>query len=706
MLTAKGAGFVAASIALTAQHSNGELDWSSANTYFDLLHNVATVNQHYMMGKSQIKNRLRNFRERKTKEEKVFLCKRSGRRRRANGPSACIPSGQKEPDEMPPEKRRKIEEFARTVAEDSNKNYSEHIKTLPASEADPVAKIQNTVVSVGMNDEHAFVAYSSSKAPGFVSVYEHTNFESHKLLHNEYFNPNSKIFGEDVVLSTHPERNKQLMSEIEDLRMAPAKAKLKQFLDENPHSKMEAFPDFAKERIVEWLQKRLENGMAFPKADEFRQYVNKNILKVNDAEHLNMIQAVIKDKTQFAAFQVQRRKLEDNLSKWSKLRKNIEHWLETNCAEPHVITLHGRAERIITDKPHLGNELKYIATYAVSNGANGNSPQIEAMARCKHCTVTTKHIKYVLTDSKPMANSEPVLVQPGAASSSKGLPDAMADLSVSKSSAGNSFADRLDSGIDQNAPRRTRSILENVTETFTNDDEILNNDSMASGTQRHSYFHAFYDWLHKGVGNVKGLLGAVHHTYDNLDAEFDNSSLVTQQIDTNGTIMLFEMLSRKMTREKRARRKESHLPEDKVIGYAIDMTEKFEEIVHQAAKTSHISMDEMNFDFMKLQIELTKKLRAGKFSEIADYLSTFVQNAYFEAECDFNFSVEQFNEFTLIMERGVDELLNQIFSQILNSGNEVFEMANEQFDSDLTNDNDSDHNLLTANYTAEFMRVE
>lgn len=91
----------------------------------------------------------------------------------------------------------------------------------------------------------------------------------------------------------------------------------------------------------------------------------------------------------------------------------------------------------------------------------------------------------------------------------------------------------------------------------------------------------------------------------------------------------------------------------------------------------------MHFDFIQLQSELMKKMRAGKFSEIAELLNKFVEDVYFEAEYVSNFSAEQFNNFTKILDKEMEKLLDQIFSQLLNGEErQTSEMTYEQFNSD------------------------
>lgn len=641
------------------------------------------------MGKAQIKNRLEIFKKKDSQKEKVFLCRQSRRRRRAPGSSCSL----EEPDNMPPEKLRKIEEFAKTVADGTNKNYLEHMSTLPRSASDPAPQIENKVISVAMTDEHAFAAYSSEYKPGFVAVYEHRDFEAPQLLRQQYSELNTKVFGEKVVISTDPVRKAQLETEIEGLKMAPSKTKLREFVTENPEAKMQTFPEFAQEKTIQWLTQQLENGVPIQTGKAFQKFFNSEILNVRDKTYKEIMTELIKDKVKFAGITQQRDKIADRLNGWAKeSRKGLEVWTETNCAEPHVVTLHGVAGKEIPQAPNIGNDLKYIAAYDVINGGVGIKPK----PRCKYCLVTTKHIKHVLTDSQPTANSGPIFGQSSEVGNSQSHP--VAENSASKSAGDKSFAGRLDGDVDRNAPKRTRSI-----------DDDQSYDSMPRGTQSQTHWNTISDWLHRGVASVKGLLEWPRHTNTNTNtntnARFDNSSAVTQQIDTNGTIMLLEVLSRKMTGDKRTFRSESHLYEDEVTGYAIDITEKFEEIVERAIEASHISLDEMHFDFIQLQSELMKKMRAGKFSEIAELLNKFVEDVYFEAEYVSNFSAEQFNNFTKILDKEMEKLLDQIFSQLLNGEErQTSEMTYEQFNSDSSHGNSFDDNILTLNHTTEFLR--
>lgn len=90
----------------------------------------------------------------------------------------------------------------------------------------------------------------------------------------QYSAENTEVFGEDVVASTDSVRKAQLETELEDIRTVRPKEELPKCLTENPQVKMQTFPEFAREKTIEWLTRKQESGVPFPKALDFKRLEN------------------------------------------------------------------------------------------------------------------------------------------------------------------------------------------------------------------------------------------------------------------------------------------------------------------------------------------------------------------------------------------------------------------------------------------------
>lgn len=697
-LMVKGAGLVASSIIL----AGGNLDFSEANTYFNLMHGVAQAHQHYSTAKSMYKHRFQIESESENnKKVKQYSCVKNRRRRMAsNSCNIDIDKLAKDTDELSLDTPdlKKVEEFARGLAQKSNKDYSEHVGEIP-----------NAAVSVGLTDTHAFVAYAGNNADGYLSVYKHDNFKSSENYYNAHEKKNRKIFNEDVVASVDPAKNVQLQLEVTNSRKelnAPARKKYEEFMAKfmgNFHE-IGDFPDKVKKAVVNLLTNFKENQDGkVPTDHQLKKIFKKHAGDIE--EHFKKKQNG--DKRE--AFDQQKKGLLRTFSKWSKTIA-FPIWDETNCAEPHVRTLHGRSGKNIPNIGEVG-DLDYLATYKIRSELNKEGYTLLPFERCEVCKITMRDIKNVLTD-------EPILISRSAAKPSvpniqhsAAVPSAQgnsqnswrkpisSDTVPMKNPVRKSWADVAKESRNQNVPRRQRSIRDNSAESIFKD-EILNQDSIAIGTQS-APFHisTIFGWLHKGAETVRGLLDW-SHAHDNLKSKYDKPSTVTHQVDTNATIVLLEMLTRKMTGEKRSCHIESHMSEHEAFGYGIEITEKFEEIVQRVI--TNISID---IDFPQLQSELTHKIYAGKFGEIAGVLNAHLKDAYRNAEHNSNQTINNMNDLVDILKADIDELIDQTLSQILSGDRKMTESIDHKYENHLINSNDFD-NILTLNHSVEFMRVE
>ncbi|QUI60870.1 latrotoxin-related protein [Wolbachia endosymbiont of Spodoptera picta] len=105
-------------------------------------------------------------------------------------------------------------------------------------------------------------------------------------------------------------------------------------------------------------------------------------------------------------------------------------------------------------------------------------------------------------------------------------------------------------------------------------------------------------------------------------------SQVNAKMDVNGTIMLLDMLIRKVTGQKYVSTVDQSISPLEAQGYARNITKRFEKVVEQAGLKSGVSMHRLNIDYMGMQKEITRKVMSGKFNEISGILSSYVEKAF------------------------------------------------------------------------------
>ncbi|WP_265022323.1 ankyrin repeat domain-containing protein [Wolbachia endosymbiont (group B) of Ischnura elegans] len=138
------------------------------------------------------------------------------------------------------------------------------------------------------------------------------------------------------------------------------------------------------------------------------------------------------------------------------------------------------------------------------------------------------------------------------------------------------------------------------------------------------------------------------------------------QVDFNGTIILLDLLIRKVTRQKYISTVDQSISPLEAQGYALNITEGFEKVVEQAGLKSGVSMHRLNIDFVEIQKEVTGKIMSGKFDEISGVLNSYLEEACpgREAGCPGKLSPKKFDKFIAQFNKG---LLNQSIEQILHN---------------------------------------
>ncbi|WP_281508783.1 latrotoxin-related protein [Wolbachia endosymbiont (group B) of Pandemis cinnamomeana] len=184
-------------------------------------------------------------------------------------------------------------------------------------------------------------------------------------------------------------------------------------------------------------------------------------------------------------------------------------------------------------------------------------------------------------------------------------------------------------------------------------------------------------WINDLFGWVKSSIGGLLSSTLSKETSSTPSSIsqVHASVDVNSTIMLLDVFVRKVTGQKYISTVDQSISPLEAQGYALNITNRFEKVVKQAAKDSKISMHRLNVDSVAIQKEITEKIMSGKFNEISGVLSSYVEKACpgREAGCPGKLSKKRFNEFMAKFNKGLDVTLNQ---SIEHNGDDTLEVNN------------------------------
>ncbi|MGL9757512.1 MAG: latrotoxin-related protein [Wolbachia sp.] len=177
----------------------------------------------------------------------------------------------------------------------------------------------------------------------------------------------------------------------------------------------------------------------------------------------------------------------------------------------------------------------------------------------------------------------------------------------------------------------------------------------SNASQKSSWINDLFCWVKSSIG---GLL-------DSQSSTTTKSPIlqVDAPVDINGTIMLLDLLIRKVTGQKYISTVDQSISPLEAQGYALSITKGFEKVVEQAALKSGISMHRLNIDYMGMQKEITRKVMSGKFNEISGILKSYAEKACPGEEAG-KLSPKKFEKFIAQFNKG---LLNQSIEQILHN---------------------------------------
>ncbi|WP_265032114.1 ankyrin repeat domain-containing protein [Wolbachia endosymbiont (group A) of Merzomyia westermanni] len=195
----------------------------------------------------------------------------------------------------------------------------------------------------------------------------------------------------------------------------------------------------------------------------------------------------------------------------------------------------------------------------------------------------------------------------------------------------------------------------------------------SSAIKPSSWINDLFDW-------VKGSVGGLLNSKPTLSRETSSTSSpilqVDAKMDVNGTIMLLDVLIRKVTGQKYISTVDQSISPLEAQGYTLNITKGFEKVVEQAGLKSGVSMHRLNIDFVEIQKEVTGKIMSGKFNEISGVLRSYVEKACpgREAGCPGKLSPKKFDKFMTIFDNKLDIALNQSIQQILHGGDGKLEV--------------------------------
>ncbi|WP_353272524.1 latrotoxin-related protein [Wolbachia endosymbiont (group A) of Urophora cardui] len=191
----------------------------------------------------------------------------------------------------------------------------------------------------------------------------------------------------------------------------------------------------------------------------------------------------------------------------------------------------------------------------------------------------------------------------------------------------------------------------------------------SSGAKPSSWINNLFSWVKSSIGGLLGSRAALP------GKTFTQSSIsqISAPIDVNGTIMLLDLLIRKVTGQKYISTVDQSISPLEAKGYALSITKRFEKVVEQAGLKSGVSMHRLNIDFVEIQKEVTGKIMSGKFDEISGVLNSYLEEACpgREAGCPGKLSPKKFDKFIAQFNKG---LINQSIEQILHNRDGTLEV--------------------------------
>uniref|UniRef100_A0A3B0JH63 tRNA nuclease WapA n=1 Tax=Wolbachia endosymbiont of Aleurodicus dispersus TaxID=1288877 RepID=A0A3B0JH63_9RICK len=713
-LLLKGYGLLIASIALTAANE-GRLDMSNPGTYFDIVRQMAMVNQHWLIGKNF-------YRERKIGKELKIEEKHN----------------------------KRIKGLSREIAKDAIKWLeSARMEKVNNAEAANAGNRKNlhTAVSLAIDDNHAIVGFSGNKGSGFILSYSRNRglggFErvvglelndnskiSPESRKNSKFNSQGKLIQETtdkagkvsdnqveahndkVVLNPDPEINKDITKKIEMARETIDGHNKEVFRDVIGEARLMRLlgnlDEVTKELVIKDLTEIINERRHFskgslemimrkhfiPKDSEIQRIsgeiksgkeelkgLKRSSKNESPKERKDRLFAVQRQEDKIKSLDKQKTEREKNIREeleqtasavWNAIKfpmVTLPTWEFSNCAEPHAITAFSRANELFGIKTQ--KSIKYLATYRTEG--------LEAFPACLQCKSTVKYVDNVITE--PGWNGRVDDLQGLVDRFNSKLDDRLKNIqhfptpmTNGSLKAENSSSTRtkrsifIGHGEVETIPNpRTRSSkLTSISNQLSKESIVdVNKKVTSSATRTSSWINDLFGWMRS---SVSGLLG--YELPKVVSSTKSPISQVDAPIDINGTIMLLDVLIRKVTGQKYISTADQSISPLEAQGYALNITKGFEKVVEQAGLKSGVSMHRLNIDFVEIQKEVTGKIMSGKFDEISGVLSSYLEKACPSREvgCPGKLSSKKFDKFMVEFNSRLNVVLNRSIQQILHNG--------------------------------------
>ncbi|WP_353274488.1 ankyrin repeat domain-containing protein [Wolbachia endosymbiont (group A) of Ennomos erosarius] len=141
----------------------------------------------------------------------------------------------------------------------------------------------------------------------------------------------------------------------------------------------------------------------------------------------------------------------------------------------------------------------------------------------------------------------------------------------------------------------------------------------SSSARPSSWINDLFSWVKSSIG---GLLDSKSSTTTK-----SSISQIDAPMDVNGTIMLLDLLVRKVTGQKYISTVDQPISSLEAQGYALNIIEKFEKVLNETAIKSGISVTNLNFDPVAVQSTIVGQIINGRFSEISKTLYSSAKEA-------------------------------------------------------------------------------
>ncbi|XP_062543381.1 uncharacterized protein LOC134210946 [Armigeres subalbatus] len=527
-----------------------------------------------------------------------------------------------------------------------------------------VGNIPNAAMTIATTDRFMVVSFSTNKAPGLILIYSHDKLSSPILKGVSIQYNNEVVANRPVTLNDNEIRSSEILAAIK-AKQAEIKT-----LNINNYSQEKLREIFNHDRVINEIETQFMSKGYIDKSVlisilqstvEFKGTTHKELLKDmqtltkernnvlhgdNNVEELaNIDRKISKKRNKLAE---SKKNVNDNTELiWGYMGPFIEKmtlWEPTNCAEPHAVTALSRIAEIFPDPAlrYTSKDIQYLASYKLAH-----LPELVPFQRCDNCLITTKNVKNVVTDDywlkaindlkiiyerselefNPLKNQlffllprlhmSERIAQAKNASTTTVLPD------TSKQS------------------RRNRRAVE-----YSPDGPISN---MASSSNRmSSWISSVANWFKRSVNGL-GFKDSLP------EASTNTISQVTASIDGKGTLMLLDLIVRKISGQHYTSTESSAIQPLAAQALAVEITETFEKTIQQAASQCETLEQHLGIDYSELQSKILGKVLSGNFDSISDILRSYARNGQHGI---------QTKDHKLVF-TGIDESLNEIINRTM-----------------------------------------